>query len=271
MSQFLIALKFGFKEQLINKFAFGLLIIFVPIWYLVLGVISASSPVVFKFSTTDSLIHVNGHDLVLISAGLNLLTMMLGFMFFHSMQRSMEFDRRLIKAGLNRMYLILANTIVLLSITAVAALYMVLVLMLFWHFPYNIFEVWLGFWLVSLTYGSLGRIIGLLVSNELPGFFFIVMFSMTDVFLQNPLGNPAANKPFLRFFPSYSAMQLSVAGGFTHIFAVAQVIVALVWYFSFLTTALSLFYFKTRKNNSIKNVNKPDFYQDHMLQPEGAK
>lgn len=253
MNQFFTAIKFGFKEQLTNRFAFGLLITFVPIWYLLLGIITSNSPIAFKFSATNNFIQANGHDLTLISAGLNLLTMILGFMFFHSMQRSLDFDKRLVKAGLKRINIILANTIVLITITALISLYMVLILMIFWHFPNNIFELWLGFWLVSLTYGSLGRILGLILSSELTGFFFIVMFSMIDVFLQNPLGNPAANKPFLRFFPSYSAMQLSVAGGFTHIFASLQVVVALCWYIGFLSTAIALFFIRTRNKNSIKN------------------
>ena len=147
---------------------------------------------------------------------------------------------------------------------------MVLVLMVFWHFPYNVFEVWLGFWLVSLTYGSLGRILGLLLSSELPGFFFIVMFSMIDVFLQNPLGNPAANKPFLKFFPSYSAMQMSVAGGFTHIFAYTQVAVAITWYLSFLATALTVFYIRTRGKSSVRELKDSRLNKDPKILTESV-
>ncbi|MBN9386418.1 MAG: hypothetical protein J0I20_00065 [Chloroflexi bacterium] len=42
-----------------------------------------------------------------------------------------------------------------------------------------------------------------------------MMISLMDTLLQNPVGNPAANKEFLKFFPSYSSMQLTVAGEFT--------------------------------------------------------
>jgi len=251
MTQFLTALKFSFKEQLTNKFAFGLLVVFVPVWYWLLGVITPDTPLAFKFRPTGTYLQANGHDLTLISAGLNLLTMILGFMFFHSVQRSLDFDRRLTRAGLRRLNFIAASTVALLAVTAIVSLYMVLMLLLFWQFPHNIFEVWLGFWLVSLTYGSIGRLLGMLLSSELPGFFFIVMFSMMDVFLQNPLGNPAANKPFLQYFPSYSAMQLSVAGGFTHVFADTQVLLALAWFLGFLLVALGVFYIRTRTKSSI--------------------
>jgi len=251
MRQFTTALRFCFKEQISNKFALGLLVVFVPIWYWMLGAITGNAAVAFKFRPTGKFIQANGHDLVLISAGLNLLTMILGFMFYHAAQKSLDFDRRLTRAGLNRFAFITASTATILVTTALIALYMVLVLMLFWHFPHNAIEVWLGFWLVSLTYASIGRVLGMLLNNELVGFFIIVMFSMTDTFLQNPLGNPAANKPFLEYFPSYSAMQLSVGGGFTHIFASTQVLLALCWFLSFLVMALIIFYVRTRLKSSV--------------------
>jgi hypothetical protein len=37
-----------------------------------------------------------------------------------------------------------------------------------------------------------------------------------DTFLQNPVGNPVANKDFLTYLPSFGATQAYVAGGFTH-------------------------------------------------------
>jgi len=54
-----------------------------------------------------------------------------------------------------------------------------------------------------------------LLKGELEGFFLVMMISLMDTLLQNPVGNPAANKEFLKFFPSYSSMQLTVAGEFT--------------------------------------------------------
>jgi hypothetical protein len=35
------------------------------------------------------------------------------------------------------------------------------------------------------------------------GFFLIIVGSLMDTFLQNPLGNPIANKPILECFPSF--------------------------------------------------------------------
>ncbi|HUZ34738.1 MAG TPA: hypothetical protein VMV17_00250 [Streptosporangiaceae bacterium] len=41
------------------------------------------------------------------------------------------------------------------------------------------------------------------------------MGSLMDTFLQNPLGNPIANKPILEWFPSFGPMQFAAAAS-TH-------------------------------------------------------
>lgn len=252
MRQFAAALKFSFKEQLTNKFAFGLLVAFVPIWYWMLGAITPDTKVAFKFQATHSFLQANGHDLILLTAGLNVLTMILGFMFYHSAHRSLSFDKRLARAGLGRFGFILAKATALLIVTAIVALYTVLILIAFWHFPNNTFEVWLSFWLVSLIYASLGLLLGMLLKSELAGFFIIIMVSMMDTFLQNPIGNPAANKDFLKYFPSYSSTQLGVAGGFTHLFPSSQVLLAVGWFVGFLLVGLGIFYLRTRRKSSIQ-------------------
>jgi len=254
MRQFASALKFSFKEQLTNKFAFSLLVVFVPIWYWILGAITSNTKVAFKFQATHGFLQANGHDLVLLTAGLNVLTMILGFMFYHSAHRSLAFDRRLTRAGLGRFGFILAKATALLIVTAAVSLYTVLMLIAFWHFPHNIFEVWLGFWLVSLIYASLGLLLGMLLKSELAGFFIIIMVSMMDTFLQNPIGNPAANKDFLKYFPSYASTQLGVAGGFTHLFPGGQVLLAVGWFVAFLLLGLGIFYLRTRQRSSVRTV-----------------
>ncbi len=251
MRQFTAALKFSFKEQMTNRFAFGLLVVFVPIWYWMIGAITSGDAVAFRFRPTGNFIQANGHDLVLITAGLNVLTMILGFMFFHSAHRSLAFDKRLTRAGLTRFGFIAAKTVSLVVGTAVVALYTTLILIAFWHFPHNIFEVWLGFWMASLIYGAFGLLLGMLIDNELVGFFIVIMLSMMDTFLQNPIGNPAANKAFLAYFPSYGATQLDVAGGFTHTFANGEIWLSLGWFVSFLLLALGIFYMRTRRKSSV--------------------
>lgn len=254
MRQFLAALKFSLKEQLTNKFAVGLLVVFVPLWYWVLGLITPSDEVPFRFAPTGDFLQVNGHQLIFLTAGLNVLAMILGFMFFHSARKALAFDRRLTRAGLNRSTFMLAKALTLMAVTAVLSVYALVILLAFWHNPHNAFEVWLGFWLVSLTYASFGLLLGLLVSNELVGFFTVIMVSQMDVFLQAPIDNPAANKAFLKYLPSYGAEQLSTAGGFTHFFALRSMWLAAAWFASILLVALGVFYLRTQRKSSVLQV-----------------
>lgn len=253
MKQFLTALRFSFKEQINNRFALGLLIVFVPVWFWMLGAITPNSPVPFKSVLTGELLQVNGHELVLLTSGFSALAMILGFMFFHSAHRSLIFDKRLMQAGFSRTRFVAAKALTLAVVTAVVALYTLGILLLFWHHPNNIFEVWIGFWSVSLVYGAFGLLLGMLIDNELVGFFLAIMVSMCDTGVQVPIGNPAANKDFLKFFPSYGAEQLGVSGGFTHHFASSQFALSLGWFIGFLLVGLGIFALRTRlKNNSTR-------------------
>ncbi|MGH7234325.1 MAG: hypothetical protein ACREF7_02670 [Candidatus Saccharimonadales bacterium] len=254
MSQIAAAIKFSFKEQLANRFALGLLIIFVPIWYWLLGAITPSTLVPFKFGPTNSLIQINGHDLIFLTAGLNVLALILGFMFFHSAHKALRFDKRLTRAGLGRLKFILAKASALLVVTAILSLYTLLILLAFRHTPNNLFIIWLGFWLVSLIYGSFGLLLGMLLNSELAGFFLVIMLSQVDVFLQVPIGNPAANKAFLKLLPSYGAVQLSTAGGFTHDLALREFLICCGWVVFFLVVAFGIFYIRTRRKSSLESI-----------------
>jgi len=258
MKQFQTAVKFSLKEQLANRFALGLLVIFIPMWYWLLGVITPGDAVPFKFGPTGALLQVNGHKLVLLTAGLNGLAMILGFMFFHSAHKSLAFDKRLTRSGLGRVSLIMAKALALGATTAILALYTLLILLAFWHTPNNMLEVWLGFWSVSLIYGAFGLLLGMLLNSELAGFFIIIMLSQIDTGLQVPIGNPAANKAFLKLFPSYGSEQLSTAGGFTHVFAGKDLLMSLVWFVGFLLVALGIFATRTRRKSSLQNTRKTE-------------
>lgn len=254
MKQFGTALKFSLKEQLTNRFALGLLVLFVPVWYWLLGAITPSDKVPFKFGPTSTLLQISGHKLVLLTAGLNVLAMILGFMFFHSAHKSLAFDKRLTRAGLGRFKFIVAKALALAVVTVALSLFTLLILLAFWHSPNNIFEILLGYWSVSLVYGAIGLLLGMLLNSELAGFFIIIMFSQMDTFLQVPVDNPAANKAFLKFMPSYGSEQLSTAGGFTHTFAGRDLLLSLGWFVSFLLIAFVIFSVRTRYKNSLHKL-----------------
>ena len=61
---------------------------------------------------------------------------------------------------------------------------------------------------IALAYGVFGLLPGVLDRNDLEG-FLIIMGSLMDTFLQDPLGNPLANKPVLQWFPSFGPTQFA--------------------------------------------------------------
>lgn len=239
------ALRYALREQTRNHLALGLLIIFVPLWYFLLGSIIPADPLPFRFRATGTFLQANGQDLTLLTAGINALTLIVGFMLFASTRSGARFDHRLVLSGYSQPMLIVAKLSALVVAAASIALYASLVLLIFWR-PENVALVWLGYFGAALIYGGLGMLLGVLVSSELAGFFIIIMLSLMDTFLQNPYGNPVANKPILAWFPSYGPVQLAVAGGFTHVFPARELFVSLLWFAGFALLGLAIFWFRTR-------------------------
>src|SRR5436190_20462160 len=93
--------------------------------------------------------------------------------------------------------------------------YATTVMVIFWR-PAGIWTIAAAFILGAATYAAFGLLIGVLVRGDLEGFFLIIMISMLDTFLENPVDNPLANKPILKFFPSYAPTQFAAAGAFHH-------------------------------------------------------
>lgn len=243
----LTATHYALFEQARNRFALGLLVIFVPLWYYLFGLIVPSSPLAFKFWATGTLLEVNGQHLTYITAGLNAITLIVGFMFFASTHKGILFDRRLVLSGYPQTLLILAKLLALGLVTALISLYASLILYLFWQpgHPVSLPLIWLGFWAAALIYGSFGVLLGVLVTNELAGFFLVIMLSLIDTSLQNPIGNPIGNQPILREFPSFGAMQLNVAGGFTNAVPWSDLWLSLAWWAGFAALGLLIFWWRT--------------------------
>jgi hypothetical protein len=246
--RFAIAARFALIEQGRNRFALGLLIIFVPIWDWLFGALITDAPVAFKLQSTGALLQVNGHDLTVVASGFNAITLIVGFMIFTATRRNSAFDRRLALAGLPQPVAIAAKTTAIIVVAALVSLYATLVLLFFWPSA-GFGAVWLGYLLDALIYGALGLLLGALISSELAGFFLIIMVSLMDTLLQAPVENPLANKDFLAAFPSYGPMQVAVSGGFGHGVPGASVLIALAWFVGFALVGLLIFWWQTRAWN----------------------
>jgi energy-coupling factor transporter ATP-binding protein EcfA2 len=93
------AIRLSLAGQVRNRFAWILLVVFVPVWYLVIGSMTSHSGVVFRLRSTGASEVVDGHDLTLITAGLSSITLITGFVVFAAVRRSRPFDRRLVLSG----------------------------------------------------------------------------------------------------------------------------------------------------------------------------
>ena len=101
-------------------------------------------------------------------------------------------------------------------------------MLVFWR-PAGIWAIAVTFILGAATYAAFGLLVGVLVRGDLEGFFLIIMISLLDTFLENPVENPLANKPILEFFPSYGATQFAGAGVFHHQALASMVALSLAW------------------------------------------
>jgi hypothetical protein len=244
----LTSVRFALIEQARNRFALGLLLIFVPIWDWMFASLIPNDPVAFKLQSTGDFLQVNGHNLIVLTSGFNAITLIVAFMIFAATRRNAAFDSRLVLAGLPQPVAIAAKTMAIVVVAVLISLYGAAVLLLFWHSA-GFGAIWLGYLLDSLIYGALGLLLGALVTSELAGFFLIIMVSLMDTLLQAPIENPLANKDILAAFPTYGPMQVAVSGGFGHGVPGGAALIALAWFVGFALLGLVIFWWRTRAWN----------------------
>ena len=174
--------------------------------------------------------------------------MIAGFVVFDAVRKALAFDRpprlrRLPAVHPHRRQDPGRSPLVATAI----ALYTALAILFFWRpTAGGWFAVLAGFAVIALTYGALGLLLGVLVKRDLEGFFLIIMGGLMDTFLQNPLGNPLANKPVLEWFPSFGPMQFAVGGAFGHTALWGHLALGLAWAAAFSTVGLVIFRVRTR-------------------------
>jgi hypothetical protein len=253
--QFPTAWRFALRNQARNRLAALLLVVFVPVWYLLLAAITGHQPLSFRLFATGQIVAVDGRYLTLITAGLNALTLITGFAVFAAIRRTLVFDKRLVFAGYRQPTLIAAKTAAIAIVAIAVAGYTAVVLLAFWRPGLaGWLAVLAAFAVIALAYGALGLLLGVLVKGDLEGFFLIIMGSLMDTFLQNPLGNPIANKPVLQWFPSFGPMQFAVGGAFGHTALWSHLALGLAWTAAFTAAGLAIFRVKTRNRSHRRSL-----------------
>ncbi|MFC4908679.1 hypothetical protein [Actinomadura gamaensis] len=260
--QFPTAFRFALRDQTRNRLAAILLVAFVPAWYLLMLAMTGHRTLGFRLYATGRTLAVDGGHLTLISAGLNALSMIVGFAVFDAVRRSLAFDRRLVFAGYRQAALVAAKTLAIALVAGSVACYAALVLLGFWRpSPEGWLAVLAGFAAIALTYGAFGLLLGVLVRGDLEGFFLIIMGGLMDTFLQNPLGNPLANKPVLEWFPSFGPMQFAVAGAFSRTWLWGHLALGLAWAAGFALCGLAVFHLRTRSGTLTSRGRPPGLHR----------
>jgi ABC-2 type transport system permease protein len=245
--QFPVAWRFALRNQARNRLAWLLLVGFVPVWYELMLDIAGHTRLTFGLYATGRVLAVDGGHLTLITAGLNSVTMITGFAVFAAIRRTLAFDRRLVFAGYRQATLIAAKALAIAVVAAAVAGYAALVLLAFWRPGLAGWAaIAAGFTVIALAYGALGLLLGVLVKNDLEGFFLIIMGGLMDTFLQNPLGNPLANKPVLEWFPSFGPTQFAVAASLGRTALWGHLVLGLAWPAGFAAAGLLIFRTRTR-------------------------
>lgn len=248
--QFPTALRFSVRDQTRNRLAGLLLALFVPAWYLLMDAMAAGEVLEFRLYSTGEVLSVDGGRLTLITAGLNCVTMIAGFVVFDAVRKALAFDRRLVFAGYRQATLIGAKTLAMVVVATAVALYTALAVLVFWRPSVGGWSAVLaGFTVIALTYGALGLLLGVVVKRDLEGFFLIIMGGLMDTFLQNPLGNPLANEPLLQWFPSFGPMQFAAGGAFGDTALWGHLALGLLWASAFSAVGLTVFRIRTRSRN----------------------
>jgi hypothetical protein len=211
----------------------------------VVHVVLPGRPIEFHSAVVDRAVTVAADQLALISGAINAVTLIVGFMMFTAVRRSNDFDQRLVLAGYSRPCLLLAKLVALFLVAAVVSVYAAVV-MTFFCDPHSTGALGLSLFASALTYGGLGVVLGLALSTELAGMFVIIMTSLVDVMVQNPVINPAENTGVLRFLPTYGAMQSGVAATFTDGGSAAHLLLGPLWFLVFALLALAAFHRRTR-------------------------
>jgi ABC-2 type transport system permease protein len=236
------ALGFELRNQIRNRMAWTLLALFIPTWYLFMLLVVSHRPLHFKLFSTGTVVRADGRELSLITAGMNSLTLIVGFAVFVAVRRALPLDRRLVRAGYRQAILVAAKSLATVAVAMVVAGYAALVLLAFWRPSLAGWAaVLVSFAVVAAEYGALGMLLGVLVKGDLEGFFLIIMGGLIDTFLQNPVGNPVANRPVLEYFPSFGPMQFSSGAAFGDTALWGELGLGVTWAAAFLSLALVVF------------------------------
>ncbi|MGW7824450.1 ABC transporter permease [Streptomyces puniciscabiei] len=249
---FLTAAHYALVEHLRNRLAMVLIAVFIPLWATLAFWCIPDTLTRFRLHATGQLLTPHGNQLSGITGALNAVTLIIGFMMFAVSFNGGPFDRRLALAGYPRAHLVLAKLTSLVLASAVVAAYATVATCAFWtpEQPALLAAALFG---AGITYGALGVAFGSLLRREVEGMFAIVMTSIIDLALQNPLWSVNPDGSIVRYLPSYGAMQAATGASFSTTPLPTYLFVQAGWFAG--SAAVGLLCFHSRTHSAIRRDN----------------
>ncbi|MFE3598674.1 ABC transporter permease [Streptomyces sp. NPDC059096] len=228
-----------------NRFAMLLVVVYIPVWIVLAYVTIPDAPAPFRLRATGEVLSPPGNHLTQITGALNAVTLIAGFMMFAATFTGGAFDRRLAMAGYPRFHLVLAKFSALTLVCAAIAAYATAAAGFAWS-PRQPLVLAAALFCAALTYGALGVVFGSVLGREVEGMFAILMISILDVALQNPLSSSGSDSAVVRFLPSYGAVQASMSAAFSTASAAQGLAIQLLWLTGAAFAAFLVFRRRTR-------------------------
>lgn len=244
IAQFRTTFRLSLVELRHNRFALALLLAYLPAWYGIIASLTEGT-VAFKLRAFGVTVIATQLRLGILTGMLNATTLIMGFVGVSVTRQSAAVDQRLVLCGHSRAALLAGRLTALGIAAAVVAVYATAVLLLFFT-PRHFLTVAAGGFAGIAVYVAIGIVAGVVLPGDLEALFFIIMLSIVDTFLQNPIGTAAANHQIVEFFPSYLPTQMVVAGALTSMVAWWQFWAALAWAAGFGVLGLGAFWLRTR-------------------------
>ncbi|MBA2811468.1 ABC transporter permease [Streptomyces sp. KM273126] len=242
-------MRFALIEQARNRLALLIVVLFVPLWTTLAFTVVARTPLRFRIHAVGRTVVMDGNILVQINGALQTLSLVIAFMMFVATARSTLFDQRLVRAGYPRSCLALAKCTSLLLVAALVAVYTTAWMHLFWR-PERLPVLAAGMFIAALIYGGIGIVLAAVLRSELAGMFLAIMISSIDLVLQNPLVNPDADSPVVRFLPAYGAVQTSVAASGLKVVPTSCLLLGTGWAVGMTALGMAAFAVRTRTHRS---------------------
>ncbi|MFI1256064.1 ATP-binding cassette domain-containing protein [Streptomyces netropsis] len=116
----------------------------------------------------------------------------------------------------------------------------------------------LGLFTATVAYGGIGILLGAFLRNELAALFVIIMASLLDTMLQNPMSNTGADKDGLQLLPGYGPTQVSVAAGFTSTDTpYGHLLLGPLWFLLMWGLGTAAFFARTRNHLRVPRSTQP--------------